>query len=47
MPDAEDEVRMTAFLWKVYGDQHIGYRCCISAANWRHADANMHHQEER
>jgi hypothetical protein len=38
-------VRMSAISWKVYGAQHIGYRCCVNAAIKRHNDANLHRTE--
>jgi hypothetical protein len=41
----EVEVRMEAISRKVYGVQHIGYRCCVNAANWRQDDANLHRWE--
>jgi tryptophanase len=41
----EVEVRMIAISRKVYGVQHIGYRCCVNAAIKRHSDANLHHWE--
>jgi tryptophanase len=41
----EVEVRMIAISRKVYGVQHIGYRCCVNAAIKRHADANLHRLE--